>query len=108
MKRFVLLMSMFAGVAGCATPPDKIVGVPNAGPCTQADRERLAIVSNQQNKAATGDALGVFLIGVPVPLCQEATTKPRSQFSKGAVARQKPSPPCRATAPAARQPAFRH
>jgi hypothetical protein len=65
-KRFVLLMSMFAGAAGCATPPDKIAGVPNAGPCTKADRERLAIVSNQQNKAVTGDALGVFLIGVPV------------------------------------------
>jgi hypothetical protein len=53
-------------LASCATPPEKIAGVPNAGPCTQADKERLALVSNQQSKAATGDALGVFLIGVPV------------------------------------------
>lgn len=66
MKRIVLTIAILAGVAGCATPPDKIAGVPNAGPCTQADRERLAIVSNQQNKAVSGDALGVFLIGVPV------------------------------------------
>ncbi|WP_040593976.1 hypothetical protein [Mesorhizobium metallidurans] len=66
MKRFALTISMLAGLVACATPPDKIAGVPNAGPCTQADRERLAIVTNQQNKAVTGDALGVFLIGVPV------------------------------------------
>jgi len=45
---------------------ENIAGVFNAGPCSQADRQRLAIVSNQQSKAATGDALGVFLIGVPV------------------------------------------
>ncbi|AZO44346.1 hypothetical protein EJ076_26225 [Mesorhizobium sp. M7D.F.Ca.US.005.01.1.1] len=66
MKRVVLVISVLAGLAGCATPPDKISGIPNSGPCTQADRQRLAVISNQQNKAATGDALGVFLIGVPV------------------------------------------
>jgi hypothetical protein len=65
-KRVVLTISVLAGLAGCATPPEKISGIPNSGPCTQADRERLAVISNQQNKAATGDALGVFLIGVPV------------------------------------------
>jgi hypothetical protein len=53
-------------LASCATPPDRIAGVPNAGKCTQTDRQRLAILSNKQEKAATGDALGVFLIGVPV------------------------------------------
>ncbi|TPM56493.1 hypothetical protein FJ959_15655 [Mesorhizobium sp. B2-2-4] len=66
MKKFALIASMLVGLVGCATPPDKIAGVPNAGPCTQADRERLAVLTNQQSKAATGDALGVFLIGVPV------------------------------------------
>ncbi|WP_292147882.1 hypothetical protein [Mesorhizobium sp.] len=35
-------------------------------PCTQADKERLATLTNQQNEAANGEALGVFLIGVPV------------------------------------------
>ena len=56
----------YFGLAGCATPPDKIAGVPNSGPCTEADRQRLAVISNQQNKSASGDALGVFLIGVPL------------------------------------------
>ncbi|RWB00595.1 MAG: hypothetical protein EOQ39_35310 [Mesorhizobium sp.] len=66
MKRTVLTISVLASLAGCATPPDKISGIPNSGPCTQVDRQRLAVISNQQSKAATGDALGVFLIGVPV------------------------------------------
>ncbi|ARP67789.1 hypothetical protein A9K65_015555 [Mesorhizobium sp. WSM1497] len=66
MKHTVLTISVLASLAGCATPPDRISGIPNSGPCTQADRERLAVITNQQNKAATGDALGVFLIGVPV------------------------------------------
>lgn len=53
-------------LASCAAPPERIAGVPNAGKCTQADRQRLAILSNKQEKAANGDALGVFLIGLPV------------------------------------------
>ena len=53
-------------LAGCATRPDKIAGVPNKGECTDADRARLAVLYQKQNSAATGDALGVFLIGVPV------------------------------------------
>ncbi|ESZ46288.1 hypothetical protein X730_18695 [Mesorhizobium sp. L103C565B0] len=65
-ERSVLALSLLAGLAGCATPPDKIAGVPNSGPCTAADRQRLAVISNQQNKSASGDALGVFLIGVPL------------------------------------------
>ena len=65
-RRILLVAVACAAAAGCATRPENIAGVPNAGPCTQADRQRLAFVSNQQSKAATGDALGVFLIGVPV------------------------------------------
>ena len=53
-------------LAACATPPDKIAGVPNAGECTDADRARLAALYNRQNSAVTGDAIGVFLIGVPL------------------------------------------
>lgn len=66
MRRSIILAGLLCGLSACATPPEKIAGVPNSGPCTKADRERLAIISNQQSKAATGDALGVFLVGVPV------------------------------------------
>lgn len=62
----IIAVACLASLAACATPPERIKGVPNSGPCTKSDRERLAHVSNQQTKAANGDALGVFLIGVPV------------------------------------------
>lgn len=56
-----------AGIlGGCASAPDKIAGVPNSGKCTAADRERLAILYSRQEKAARNDALGVFLIGLPM------------------------------------------
>lgn len=66
MKLAAVTASFIVTLAGCATPPERIAGVPNAGPCTTSDKQRLALLSNQQSKAATGDALGVFLIGVPV------------------------------------------
>ena len=66
MKLLAFTASVVATLAGCATPPERIAGYPNAGPCTASDRQHLALLSNQQSKAATGDALGVFLIGVPV------------------------------------------
>lgn len=53
-------------LGGCATPPSKIAGVPNQGQCTAADRERLAILYSRQEKAARNDALGVFLVGLPL------------------------------------------
>lgn len=53
-------------LAGCATPPERIAAVANPGPCSPQDRERLGILSNKQSKAATGDAMGVFLFGVPM------------------------------------------
>jgi hypothetical protein len=79
-KRVVLAAMAFAAaaVAGCARNPDAIA--PIAMPtnaysglsCDQlvAEHQRssaaLAAVSEQQKQAATGDAVGVFLIGVPV------------------------------------------
>lgn len=58
--------SMIAVIAGCATPPDRIKAVANAGPCTTADRAKLASLSKQQREAATADTIGVILIGVPM------------------------------------------
>lgn len=57
---------VIATLAGCATPPDRIAGMPNGEKCTAADRQRLAILYNKQEKAARNDALGVFLVGLPL------------------------------------------
>ena len=70
-------------LAACATRPDKIAAVPNSGPCTDADRTRLATLYGKQDKAATGDALGVFLIGVPVSSLAGADNEAEIAILKG-------------------------
>lgn len=66
-----------AALAACAKSPDAIAPVSMAGAyenlsCAAANRTLLAerasldALSAQQRNAATGDALGVFLIGLPV------------------------------------------
>jgi len=74
--RYVVLASLLAATS-CAKRPDAIVPVdiPMAAytgsscPVLAAElvkeQENLAAVSKAQNDAATGDAVGVFLIGVP-------------------------------------------
>ena len=67
MKRSILAISVFATLAGCATPPQNIKAVASDGrACTQADRQRLEDLYRQQSRTATQDALGVFMIGVPL------------------------------------------
>lgn len=84
MTRNVLIATaLLASLVGCATPPERIAGVPNAGPCTDADKQRLAIISNKQSQAATGDALGVFLIGVPVSSLAGADNETEIAILKG-------------------------
>jgi len=73
-----LTMLVAIAAAGCAKNPDAIVALnmpanAYAGlSCQQLAAEHrrssdaLASVSQQQRQAATGDAVGVFLIGVPV------------------------------------------
>lgn len=77
MKNLMLAATAAAMLAACAQRPDAIA--PAAMPdrmysgtsCAAARTEfaqvgdRLAALEKQQNAAATGDALGVFLIGVP-------------------------------------------
>jgi hypothetical protein len=64
-------------IAGCAKGPDAIAPVSmgnafQATSCTQAremlviERQKLAGLSASQRGAVAGDAIGVFLIGVPV------------------------------------------
>lgn len=75
--RSLLIVAVFATLAACAQRPDAIapVGMGNAFvsvPChdarmmLQEERHTLTSLSAQQNSAATGDAIGVFLIGVPM------------------------------------------
>ncbi len=55
------------GVTACATPPQNIKAVASDGQaCTAADRQRLSDLYQQQSRTATQDALGVFMIGVPL------------------------------------------
>ena len=54
-------------VAGCASHPNDIKPNKVAGDtCTASDRQRLADLEKVQASTAANDAMGVFLIGVPV------------------------------------------
>jgi hypothetical protein len=83
MKKLALAFAAVALLAGCATPPERIKPVANAGQCTAQDRERLSLLSNKQSQAATGDALGVFLIGVPVASLAGADNEAEIAILKG-------------------------
>lgn len=67
MKRLLpalLLPALLA--AGCATHPDNIKAVKTGQKCTPADRARLAEIEKEQAAMARNDALGVFMIGLPL------------------------------------------
>ncbi|MGL3605747.1 hypothetical protein ACSV9I_04480 [Rhizobium sp. G187] len=78
MKKLIIAAAALAALSSCAKRPDAIVPVdiPMAAyqgqGCEQLAQElikeqrNLAAVSKAQNDAATGDAFGVFLIGVPM------------------------------------------
>jgi hypothetical protein len=84
-------------MAGCAKRPDAIVPVdiPMAAyqnlDCKRlageviAENEKLAALSKAQNSAATGDAVGVFLIGVPMSSVTGGDKEGSIAVSKGKV-----------------------
>jgi len=84
-------------LAACAKRPDAIVPVdiPMAAytgdSCPQlaqeliSERGKLASLSKQQSSAATGDALGVFLIGVPASSLTGGDKEGDVSVSKGKV-----------------------
>ncbi|WEX91780.1 hypothetical protein PZN02_006102 (plasmid) [Sinorhizobium garamanticum] len=94
--RYVLLASTLA-VASCAKRPDAIVPVdiPMAAYSNQSceglaqellkEQANLAAVSKQQNQAATGDAVGVFLVGVPMSSTFGGDKEGQVAVSKGKV-----------------------
>lgn len=77
MKRLAILACALPLLAACAQRPDAIAPADmpakmySDASCADARAEfaqvsdRLAALEKQQNQAATGDAMGVFLIGVP-------------------------------------------
>lgn len=94
--RLVVLASTLA-VASCAKRPDAIVPVdiPMAAYSNQScqglaqelmkEQANLAAVSKQQNQAATGDAIGVFLVGVPASSTFGGDKEGQVAVSKGKV-----------------------
>lgn len=76
LKPFIALTAI-ALLAACAESPDAIAPVSMVGaydgvPCSKArtmleqERQTLSALSTAQEAAVSGDAVGVFLIGVPV------------------------------------------
>nr|WP_314094223.1 hypothetical protein [uncultured Shinella sp.] len=96
MKNNMIAVAITAAlVTSCAKRPDAIVPVdiPMAAygnlNCEQLGQEyvkeqsNLAALSKQQNQAATGDAFGVFLIGVPASSLTGGDKEGQIAVSKG-------------------------
>lgn len=77
MKKIVISLALLGSIAACAKSPSSIapVSMGNAFAATtcgsaqstlNAERQRLASLESAQRSAVAGDAVGVFLIGVPV------------------------------------------
>jgi hypothetical protein len=78
MKKMLLVATVLVTLSACAKQPENIAAIPVAGnpyasyTCTELGMEKLQItqqlagVESEQRSAATSDAWGVFLIGLPV------------------------------------------
>lgn len=96
-KLTIVALSLSVGAVACAKRPDAIVPVdiPIAAytnlSCQSLaselvkERSTLASLSKQQNEAATGDAVGVFLIGVPASSTFGGDKEGQVAVSKGKV-----------------------
>ena len=97
MKIRIIVLAATLAVAGCAKRPDAIVPVdiPMAAYSNQdcqglarelaTERVALSAVSKQQHDAATGDAMGVFLVGVPMSSTFGGDKEGQVAVSKGKV-----------------------
>ena len=76
LRHYAAVAAMTATLAACAQRPDAIAATPlggafagtdcaSAASLYNAERQHLASLSSAQNAAANGDALGVFLLGIP-------------------------------------------
>lgn len=97
MKIRLIALAFTLAVASCAKRPDAIVPVdiPMAAYSSQScdglaqellkEQNNLASLSKQQNQAATGDAFGVFLLGVPASSALGGDKEGQVAVSKGKV-----------------------
>lgn len=87
---------LLASIAACAKGPDSIAPVAMhnafvAVPCADAraqlvqERQTLAALESKQRSAVAGDAVGVFLIGVPVSSLTGNDVSGQIGASKGKV-----------------------
>lgn len=97
MKRKLLGLAAILMISACAKGPGSIPPVPMGNAfdkmdCTaalhelSAERHRLSILSGQQRAAATSDAIGVFLVLVPVGSLTGADIAGEVGASKGKIA----------------------
>lgn len=97
MRFVVLAIGIMAVLTNCAKRPDAIVPVDipmaaySGSSCKSLSQElakertTLSALSQQQNNAATGDAVGVFLIGVPASSTFGGDKEGQVAVSKGKV-----------------------
>lgn len=94
--KFSLPLALLPFVAACAQQPSSIQPVSYgnafaAMPCNQAaadlnvERQTLASLESKQKGAVAGDAIGVFLIGVPVSSLTGGDVAGQIAASKGKV-----------------------
>ncbi|PZU18963.1 MAG: hypothetical protein DI589_23030 [Shinella sp.] len=95
--RIAFTLGIAAAVVSCAKRPDAIVPVdiPMAAYSNLSceglaqeylkEQNNLAALSKQQNSAATGDAVGVFLVGVPMSSVVGGDKEGQIAVSKGKV-----------------------
>jgi hypothetical protein len=96
-KNVIVATMVVLVLAGCARRPDSIAPahIPfeaySSMDCAQinsllvSERQILASLEVQQNSAATGDAVGVFLIGVPISSLSGGDQEGNIAVSKGKV-----------------------
>ncbi|MEJ8476864.1 hypothetical protein [Roseibium algae] len=97
LKYLGVFLSLGLAVSACAKRPDAIVPVDipisayTGQSCSKLaeqlrhEKDKLQTLSNSQNDAATGDAFGVFLIGVPVSSLTGGDQEGNIAVSKGKV-----------------------
>ncbi|MDF1778791.1 MAG: hypothetical protein P1V21_04330 [Rhizobiaceae bacterium] len=97
MKRYAVVLSILLMSVGCAKRPDAITPVSMPSDvytlmgCSKLsdeltrEQQNLDTLSRAQNDAATGDALGVFLVGLPLASATGGDKEGLIAVSKGKV-----------------------